>query len=126
MKSFTTFARTSSIAAVLVGGLLLTGCTGSNSALPEGVPADVKAVSGEVTNVASSSDSNWSFSVEVADENAQNDAVKKLTDAGFRVVGENEADGAKTYALTNDKVNVTIVLTQIEKQRVVVYNIVKL
>lgn len=129
MNKFRTTAATSAVGAVLLLGIALTGCSaGGNPDVPEGVPTSVATVQGEVSNKASSSDTNWSYSVEVADKEAQDAAISKLKDNGFKVIGENEQDGTRTYALTNkkEKVNVTVVLTKQDKKFLVIYNIVQL
>lgn len=129
MKKIRTTAVTSAVGAALLLGLTLTGCaSGSNPDVPKGVPTAVATVQGEVSNEASSSDSNWSYSVEVDSKEAQDEAITKLKDNGFKVIGENEQDGTRTYALTNEKekVNVTVVLTKQDKKFLVIYNIVQL
>ncbi len=128
MKNFRTATATVALAATLFMGFGLTGCQSGSSGekLPDGVPSEVQPVPGAVVNKASASDTNWSFSVDVDDESAQQDALKKLKDDGFTVRGKNEAEKAKTYSLSKDKINVTIVMTKIGDQHVVIYNIVKI
>ncbi|QIK64012.1 hypothetical protein G7068_12985 [Leucobacter viscericola] len=129
MKNLRTTAVTSAVGAALLLGLTLTGCAaGSNPDVPKGVPTAVATVQGEVSNKASSSPTNWSYSVEVDSKKAQDEAITKLKDNGFKVTGDNEQNGTRTYALTNDKekVNVTVVLTKQDKKFLVIYNIAKL
>ncbi|QIM15819.1 hypothetical protein G7067_04365 [Leucobacter insecticola] len=120
-------AAGSSVGVALVLALTLSACQGGGVSV-EGVPEQVKTVPGEVSNTASADDSNWSFTVTVEDKKTQEEAVTRLTDAGFRELGQSETSSGKTIALTNDKekVNVTLLLTQQDGKFQVVYNIVKL
>ena len=118
-------------ALLLVGGLTLggalTGCTGGpkTASAPSGVPTAVAVVPGDVDNLVKNQGKNWSFTVTVADEASQKDAVTALKDAGFRVLGEKTANGSTTTSLTNDSYNVTVVATERDGKPIVVYNIVK-
>ncbi|QIK63770.1 hypothetical protein G7068_11670 [Leucobacter viscericola] len=113
----------------LLLGVGLSGCQATaNSNTPKGLPAAVVTVQGEVSNEASPDKNNWSYTVEVADEKAQKEAITKLKDNGFTVLGEAEADGRKTYSLTNEKekINATVVLAKEGKKFLVIYNVIKL
>lgn len=114
----------------LLLGVGLSGCqsAATNANAPKGLPEAVATVPGEVSNEASPAKNNWSFTVEVADEKAQQDAITKLKDKGFTVLGEAEDDGRKTYSLTNEeeKINATLVLTKDGKKYVVIYNVFKI
>ena len=125
MTTFRTLRATAAVAAALALGGLLAGCTPGNT--PDGVPGRVSVVPGTVGNLVKDTDSNWSFSVKVNDTATQKDAVTKLKDSGFRVVGTNERDGATTTALTDDTYNVTVLAKKDSAGKpLVVYNIVKI
>lgn len=113
--------------AVLVWGLGLAGCTPGGEDSRE-VPEAVSVVEGERSGVSSANDVNWSFSVEVADESAQRESVTRLTDAGFRILGEQESDAGELISLTSeaDSLNVTLLLGERDGAPLVIYNIVQL
>lgn len=114
----------------LLLGVGLSGCQGSatNAHAPKGLPAAVATVQGEVSNEATPDKKNWSFTVEVADEKAQNEAITKLKDSGFSELGTAKAEGRKTVSLTNkkEKINATLVLSKEGKKFFVIYNVIKL
>lgn len=118
--------RTTAAALILAAGLALTGCSGPAPGLPEGLPAGFQLAPGEVSNAVTAADNNWSFSVQVEDEEAQRAAVQRLTDAGYRVLGENETATGTTYSLSDDRINATLVLTQQDDRHLVIYNLVRL
>lgn len=127
MRKFRIAAAGASAGVALLMALTLSACQGGGVSV-EGLPEQVKTVPGEVSNESSSDDSNWSFSVKVSDEETQKEAVTKLTDAGFREIGETKTDSGTTVSLTNDeeKINVTLLLTEKDGEFLVIYNIVKL
>lgn len=114
----------------LLLGVGLSGCQGStaNTNTPKGLPEAVVTVPGDVSNAVTPDKNNWSYTVEVADAKAQQEAVTKLKDNGFKVLGEAEAEGRKTYSLTNEKenINATLVLAKEGKKYLVIYNVIKL
>lgn len=128
MRTFRTATAASAVGIALLLGLTLTGCQSGNADVPKGVPSAVAVVNGAVSNKASSGDSHWSFTVEVENEQAQENAITRLKDDDFRVLGANKADGSTTYALSNEKekVNVTVLLTRQNKKFLVIYSIVQL
>jgi hypothetical protein len=125
MRNARTLTAALAIAITLLFGGALAGCTATDSGLPEGLPDSFQVATGEVANAVTTGEDGWSFSVTVNDANAQEAAVDKLTDDGYKVIGENEADGVKTYALSNGEINATVVLSTNGDDHLVVYNVVR-
>lgn len=113
---------------MLVAGVLA-GCTApeKDRGLPEGLPSSVQVVDGTVSNAVKGKDKNWSFTVTVADADAQQAAVAKLKSEGFSEIGHSTAGETKTVAMKNGKtgINATLLLTKRDGKYLVVYNLVK-
>lgn len=79
-----------------------------------------------MANAVTTGENGWSFSISVDDADAQEAAVAKLTDDGYEVIGEDESDGVRTYALSNGEINATVVLSTNGDDHLVVYNLVRI
>jgi len=126
MRNARTRTAALALATTLLFGGVLAGCTATDSGLPEGLPDGFQVATGEVANAVTTGENGWSFSITVNDADAQEAAVDKLTDDGYKVTGENEADGVKTYALSNGEINATVVLSMNGDDHLVVYNLVRI
>ncbi|MFC4224362.1 hypothetical protein [Lysinibacter cavernae] len=125
MRNVRTLPAALALAASLLAGGALAGCTSTDSGLPEGMPSGFKAATGEVSNAVTTGDNGWSFSVTVSDAEAQDAAIKRLTDDGYEIIGENEAGDTRTYSLSNGEINATVVLSTNGDDRLVIYNLVR-
>lgn len=120
-----TSRRIAPVLSLSLAALILVGCTGTPSDLPSGLPEGLPVAAGEVSNQVSVPDEgNWSFSVAVADAEAQQAAVTTMTDDGWTLVGENVGESQSTYALTKGTQNASVLLTSINGDPVVVYNLI--
>ncbi|QIK63226.1 hypothetical protein G7068_08460 [Leucobacter viscericola] len=109
---------------LLVG---LAGCAGQEarpSGLPKGLPAPVAVESGAVSN-AVEGEGQWSFSLTVSNKEEQQAALDKLKDAGFRVFDDSTVGERKTYALSKDRLSVTLVFDTVAGKPAVIYNVVE-
>lgn len=106
-------ARTAIVAAlsgVLMLAAALTGCTSADDgkSLPGDFPVSVQLVSGRITAVDTLGDG-WLATVAVDGEAQQQQALERLTDAGFVVIGESGAGPADTtYSLANATLSVRL------------------
>ncbi|GAA3585868.1 hypothetical protein GCM10022198_06480 [Klugiella xanthotipulae] len=113
------------VASVLLVGALaltpvLTGCAQESGAaentavaLPEDFPVDVPLADGTIVTAEPFASVGWAATVIVDSADAQQDALDKLTDAGFKNIGTNEDDPkSRTYNYSDGDMSVTVLLSQ--------------
>lgn len=119
---------TAGLVGVLIAVGALAGCSSpglTGQDLPKGIPAELPVPSGEVSNAVTGAGKTWSFMLEVESKEAQNEALSKLKEAGYSVVGESKQGDRMNYSLTNKKqgINVTLSLTKQDDRYLVLYSL---
>lgn len=107
--------------ALLLAGL--TGCTATPPAdkLPEGFPTSVPVV--QPVDSGSQQTGSWQVRSTVADRDAQTAALKKLTDAGYTVIGELDTKTGKTYSLANSSYSIRLGFEHVDGTYAVTYGV---
>lgn len=116
------------IGLALMAIISLSACTGDSrpESLPSALPDTVVVPDGTVGNQVSAPDrGNWSFSLVVADDAAQESALQKMVDEGWTLNDENRGEES-VFALSRETQNATLKFTKIAGEPAVIYNVLDL